>query len=196
MSTDTFEAYFDIAQRLGFEFKCSEKNSRLVVTPNDPISNKKFFYLKKGDTAYYALDSYGAKGGSSTTFSGVYRALSAKGVKVESFISKRYWFDPLVGCFRVKTGNSYLDKHLSIETDNMEQTSKIIDMRIADQYLALLKAYMPIRLVIATDYLKFPASFRDMLVIGVERNIWVPAANFEQTYADFCVMLDEMQARW
>ena len=55
MSTDTFEAYFDVAERLGFEFRCSESNRRLVVTPNDPISNKKFFYLKKGDTAYYAL---------------------------------------------------------------------------------------------------------------------------------------------
>lgn len=195
MSTDTFEAYFDEAARLGFEFRCSESNRRLVVTPGDPISNKKFFYLKKGDTAYYALDSYGAKGGSSTTFSGVYRALPAKGIKVESFVSKRYWFDPLVGCFRVKTGNSYLDKHLSVETDNIEQTSQFLSVRIADQYLALWKAYTPIRLVIAYDYLKFPAEFREKLIIGVERNMWVPVEQFEKTYADFCVMLDAIQSR-
>lgn len=195
MSEDRFEEYSKLASKLGFEFRCSEDNKRLHLAPNDPICNKKFFYLRKEDTAFFALDSYAAKQGSSTTFSGVYRALPTKGLNVSSFISKRFWFDPLVGCYRVKMGNSYLDKHLSVETNNSEHISRMLDIPIANKFLALWKAYPPIRLVITTDYLDFPADFKDKLIIGVEKNQWIRAVNLELVYADCCEILDMMQKK-
>ncbi len=179
-----FEEYKRIGQQQGFLFESMEDN-RAFLSPNDRMLNSKFCMLSKNDMIYFASDSYAAKVGMSSTYSGVYTSIpnSFKDFKAE--INKHFWIDFITGRKKVKTNDSYIDKHLSISTNNIDQLLRIIDIRIAKEYLELWDKYSPVKIVIGIDYLQSVVAFKDKLIIGVELNEWVLPERFDSTFNDF-----------
>ena len=142
---DIFQDYKRIALQNGFLFE-SMKDNRTFISPNDRILNTKFCLLSKNDLIYFASDSYAAKVGMSSTFSGVYASISVKVPEFEADITKRFWLD--IFAKRSKMNNSFIDKNLTVKTNNVELLSRIIDIKIADKYLKLWKQYPPLKIVI------------------------------------------------
>jgi hypothetical protein len=179
-----FDEYSKIAVKQGYEFGSSIDENRFII-PSDRMVNKKFCYLIKGDLMYFASDSYAAASGLSSTYSGVYAPIPYSFKDFEAEISKHFWFDFIAGGKRVKTGNSYLDKHLRISTNMVEQVSKLVDVRVTDSYLKIWEQYSPVKLVFGPKYLPSINNFKDKLMIGVEINKWVLTDDFNRTFNDF-----------
>ncbi len=189
-----FEEYKRIGQQQGFLFE-SMVDNRTFLSPNDRMLNSKFCMLSKNDMVYYASDSYAAKVGMSSTYSGVYTAIPSNSYDFKAEISKHFWIDFITGRKKVKTNDSFIDKHLSISTNNVEQLLRIIDIRIAKDYLELWDKYSPVKLVVGIDYLQSIVAFKGKLIIGVELNEWVLPERFEQTYNDFKGIIAEMMLK-
>lgn len=179
-----FDEYSKIAAKQGFEFESSIDESRFIIS-SDRMVNRKYCCMIKGDLMYFASDSYAASAGLSSTFSGVYTAIPSYFKDFEAEISKHFWFDFIAGGKRVKTGNSYLDKHLRITTNMVDQVSRLVDVRVTDSYLKVWEQYSPVKLVFGPKYLPSIKIFKDKLMIGVEINKWVLTDDFNRTYNDF-----------
>lgn len=187
------EEYKIIAQKHGFEFG-SELEDRMLILPSDSFLNSKYCFLSKGSIVYFASDYYSAKVGMTNTYSGVYLALDDKTRKFQAEVTKSFWFDFISGKKKVKTTNSYLDKHLAISTDSVEQLLKYVDVKIVDVYLELWAKYSPIKFVFGIDYIPMP-SFNNKMVIGVEMNSWVLPQNFLSVYNELQVVLLKLAHR-
>jgi len=189
---DIFQEYKKIALQNGFQFESMEDN-RTFISPNDRILNTKFCLLSKGDLVYFASDSYAAKVGMSSTYSGVYTTIPIKVSDFEADITKRFWFDFLTK--RTRMNNSFIDNNLTIKTNNIELLSRIIDVKIADSYLKLWKKYPPIKVVIGKDYLPLIASFKGKYIIGVESIEWIMPGKFVETFSNIQEFVLEMAVR-
>jgi len=186
-----FDDYKKIALQSGFLFEGMEDN-RTFISSSDRILNTKYCMLSKNDMVYFAYDSYAAKVGMSSTYSGVYTSISNGFTDFEAELTKRFWFDFIEGKKKVKTKDSFIDKHLAISTNNVEQLLRIIDVRIADSYLKLWTKYPPLKIIAGTNYLPFIVSFKNKLVIGVESNEWILPDKFEHTFNDFQEFIAEI----
>lgn len=191
---EIFEDYSRIAQQGGFVFESME-NNKTFITPTDRMLNSKYCLLSKNGIVYFAYDSYAAKVGMSSTFSGVYTTIPSSFSNFEAEISKRFWFDFLSVKKKAKTNNSFIDKNLVVTTNNVDQLLRIIDVRIADSYLKLWNKYPPLKIIISANYLPFIASFKDKLVIGVESNEWILPDKFEAAFKDLQEFVSEMIQR-
>ena len=179
---DFIEEYKVLAQKNGFGFESMQDN-RKFIQPSDRVLNTKFCALSKNDLVYYASDSYAAKAGMTSTYAGVYTIISDNTRRFNAEITKRFWIDFISGKRRAKTNNSYLDKHLAISTNNIEQLLKMVDVRVAEAYLKLWSKYSPIKIVAGVDYIPI-ASFKDRMVIGIEMDSWILPQNFLLAYND------------
>ena len=191
---DIFDDYRRIAQQNGFLFEGNVDN-RTFISPNDRTLNSKFCLLSKNDMVYFASDSYAAKAGMSSTYSGVYTAIPSSFIDLEAEINKHFWFDFIAFRKKVKTNDSYIDKHLSISTNNLGQLLQIIDVRIVDKYLNLWGKYPPLKIVIGPNYLPSIVSFKDKLVFGIEWNEWILPEKFEATYNDLQEIVVDMSMK-
>jgi hypothetical protein len=190
---DFFEQYNLIAKKNGFSFDWAS-DDKAFLWPSDRMLNKKCCYMSKDDLIYFASDSFGAKAYMSSTYSGVYTTIPVVGKGFEAKISRQFWIDFITGK-RVKTGNSYLDKHLNIKTNDVNQVNRLVDLRIADKYLQLWDKYGPLKLVMGMDYLPVPAEFRHQQVIGIELDEWVFPEKFEATFMDWQGIVMAMKNR-
>lgn len=190
---DFIEEYKAFAQKNGFEFECMQ-DDRKLIQPSDRILNTKFCVLSKGDLVYFASDSYAAKAGMTSTYAGVYTVISDNTPRFNAEITKRFWIDFVSGKKRVITNNSYLDKHLAISTNSLEQLLKMVDVRVAEAYLKLWSKYSPIKLLAGVDYIPI-STFKDKMVIGVEMDSWVLPENFISTYEDLKDVVLSMKQR-
>jgi hypothetical protein len=190
---DIFEQYHAIAQKNGFDFDWASDN-RKFLSANDRMLNQKCCFMQRDNLVYFAADSFGAKAYLSSTYSGVYTTIPVVGNGFEAKISRHFWIDFITGK-RVKTGNSYLDKHLNVKTDDVHQVNRLVDMRIVDKYLYLWDKYGPVKLVMGMDYLAVPAEFRHQQVIGIELDEWILPEKFEATYIDWQGIVMDMKNR-
>ena len=186
-----FEDYQRIAQQYGFVFEGMEDN-KTFLAPTDRTLNSKYCMLSKNDIVYFAYDSYAAKVGMSSTYSGVYTTIPCDFSNFEAEISKRFWFDFMSGKKKAKTNDSFIDKNLVVTTNNIAQLLRIIDVRIADNYLKLWEKYPPLKIIVSANYLPFIVPFKDKLVIGVESNEWILPEKFETTFNDIREFVIEM----
>ncbi len=177
---DYLEEYKILAQKNGYEFESMQDNRKLIQ-PSDRILNTKYCVLSKNSMVYFASDSYAAKAGMTSTYAGVYTVVSSNTPEFIAEITKRFWMDFISGKKRVKTGNSYLDKHLAISANNVELLLKMVDIRLAETYLKLWSKYAPIKIVVGVDYIPISA-FKDKMVIGIEMDSWISPLNFLATY--------------
>lgn len=177
---DFLDEYRALAQQNGFEF-ASMQDNRKLIQPSDRILNTKYCAMSKNDMAYFASDSYAAKAGMTSTYAGVYTVISKNTQEFKVEVTKRFWLDFISGKKRVKTKNSYMDKHLAISTNNIELLLKMVDIRIAETYLKLWSKYAPIKIVVGVDYIPI-TSFKEGAVIGVEMDSWILPQNFLSVY--------------
>lgn len=185
-----FQEYREIALQNGFLFESMEDN-KTFITPNDRILNTKYCFLSKNDIIYFASDSYAAKVGMSSTYSGVYTILPNNNSEFEVEITKRFWTDLFAK--RNKLNNSFIDKNLTIKTNRVELLSRIIDVRVTENFLKLWKKYPPIKIIIGKDYLPFVASFKGKLIIGIESNEWIMPKKFLTAFNDIQEFLVELK---
>ncbi len=189
-----FDDYSRIAQQNGFLFEGNVDN-RTFISPNDRVLNSKFCLLSKNDLIYFASDSYAAKVGMSSTYSGVYAAIPNGHFNLKAEIIKHFWYDFIAGRNTVKTNDSYIDKHLSIITNSVAQLMQIIDVRIVDSYLKLWEKYSPLKIVIGVDYLPSIKPFKDKVIIGIEKDEWILPDKFNETYNDLQEVVSEIMHR-
>ncbi|KAB2871901.1 MAG: hypothetical protein F9K37_01910 [Bacteroidales bacterium] len=191
---DIFDEYRKIALKRDFEFGSSIDESSFII-PSDRMVNRKYCYLIKGDLMYFASDSYAARVGLSSTFSGIYTPIQSVLKDFEAEMSKHFWFDFIAGGSRVKTGNSYIDKHLRVKTNMANCVSMLVDVRVVDSYLKLWDKYSPLKIVVGPKYLPFIKGFEDKLVIGVEATEWIKPERFEVKFDDFKELLLAMKRK-
>lgn len=187
---DFFEEYKTIAKNNNFEFGSAE-NNRMLIFPNDRVLNTKSCMLRKGSIVYYASDSYAAKAGMTSTYSGVYITLGENAMKFQAEITKRFWFDFMAVKKRVKTRNSYIDKHLAISTNNIEQLLNYIDTRFVNAYLELWTKYSPLKVVFGVDYIPL-LPFKDKMIVGIELDRWVLPQDFNSTFNDLTNVVEKL----
>ena len=188
-----FEDYQKIAQQNGFLFEGMEDNKTFLLTASDRILNSKHCLLSKNEMVYFAYDSYAAKVGMSSTFSGVYTTISnVYFTNFKAEITKRFWFDFIEGKKKIKTKDSFIDKHLAITTNNIEQLLRIIDVRIADNYLETWAKHPPLKIIFETNYLPYIVFFKDKLIVGIESNEWIMPDNFVTTFNDLQELIAEI----
>lgn len=192
---EIFEDYKRIAQQNGFLFASREDN-RTFISPNDRMLNSKYCMLSKNDLVYFASDSYAAKVGMSSTYSGVYTAIPSHSIDFAAEISKHFWFDFISGKKTVRTNDSFVDKHLSISTNNLERLMQIVDVRLANSYLKLWDKYSPVKVVFGPDYLQSIVAFKGKLIFGIELNEWILPDKFESTFNDFQDFVMELNLRF
>lgn len=191
---DFFEEYRKIAKDQGFEFDSAE-NQRLLLNPYNSSLKRNFCYLSKGDSIYFASDSYSNTVNTTSRYSGIYTAIPFHINDFEAEITKRFWFDSITGGKRIKTNNSFIDKHISIKSNKRDLILLMIDAKLTELYLKLWDKYPPLKLVYGVKGIPAFNEFENKLVLGVELNTWIFPQKFEKQFNDINELIGNMKQR-
>lgn len=177
---DYFEPYQQLAENLGYEYGDYAKTHHFWLFAGDPMLNRKFCYLKKGNLFFWAHDMYGTKFGMNKTYSGVYCFLNLPKPSFECRIAKRFILDFIVGEKRDKLGKAFIDKSVSVTTNDKEFARKIVTEELVKNYLNLPDGIAPVEVVFGGEYLPKLQGHETEQTVGLETNRWYTAEELEK----------------
>lgn len=177
---DYFIPYQRLAERLGYEYGDSAVTNHFWLFSGDPMLNRKFCYLKKGDIFFWAYDMYGTKFGMKATYCGVYRYLTLPEPSFACRISKRFVLDFLVGEKRDKLGDHFIDKSVTLSTNNKDAARKIVSEELVKNYLKLPDELFPLEVIFGAEYMPKLKGYETKQSVGLETNHWYTAEELEK----------------
>lgn len=176
---DYFEPYRQLAHRLGYTYGDVDTIDNFWLAPDASLIKQKCCWLMKDDLFFWAFDMYGLKFGMKANYSGVYRLVSLPDPSFLCRISRRFVLDFLVGEKRDKLGSPWIDKSVTLTTNNKEMARRMVTETLVKDYLQLPEALSPIAIVLGSDYLPRQKGHETEQVVGLETNRWYTAEELE-----------------
>ena len=166
------DALVEYPKKHNIEYDCHGRTQRFFVAPRDPMLNKKLVVFKKEDLFFIAFDSHGTKACSSALFSGLYGLIDLpKDIDIK--VTRKDWTDSFLTFGKHKTGNSYVDKKLTIKNEGAKIPGGLITHRATDHFLRICDKSYPVKLIIAHDYFRVVPDLAEKMLIGIEVDRWI-----------------------
>jgi len=167
-----FDILIDYPKKHNLEYVTHRKHKRNLLVPNDPITNKKFVIFQSDDFFFLASDSFGMRVSSGSTYTGLYGAINLpKNIELKMF--KRFWIDRILRSNIRRTGHSFIDKHVTITSNNKTLVNQLINDRAIKHFNAISNRDFPFNLVIAFDYVPLISPLKNKMIIGIETKDWL-----------------------
>ena len=165
-----FDILIENLIELGLEPESNRSDKTFFMSTTDRALSAKYVGCKLSDSVYFfAVDYYGTRVGSSSTFTGIYSTIDLP-LKAEYKVTKRDWFDFLY-TKRKKAGISYIDKNITIISSTYIP-KKELSKKNVELFLSMHKV-VPYYLIVENNYLPRLTMFKNKKVIGLEISRWI-----------------------
>lgn len=172
MEKTSIEILEEFANVRGIKCSSSSNNVNFSLNPSDRFMNTKYvvFELEKNTNELYFVffDSFSPKAYASNTYCGIFKKV--QDCKSEIKISKRYWFD-----FRrrVKTNDSYIDKNVTIISDDDKIDRNIVNSKVIGEFLEMNKVFESIELITVSKSESNIPELNGNNFIAIKLNSWI-----------------------
>ena len=155
---------------LGLDPESNRTDKTFFMSTSDRALSVKYVGCQLSDSIYFfAVDYYGTRVGSSSTFTGIYSTVDLP-QKAEYKVMKRDWFDFLY-TKRRKTGIGYVDKRVTIISSGYIPKRELSRENI-ELFLSIYKR-VPYYLIVENNYLPRLTVLKNKKVIGLEIGSWI-----------------------
>ena len=156
----------------GIKCSSSSNNVNFSLNPSDRFMNTRYvvFELEKNTNELYFVffDSFSPKAYASNTYCGMFKKIPE--CKNEIILSKRYWFD-----FRrrVKTNDSYIDKNVTIISENDKIDRNIVNSKVIGEFLEINKVFEPLELITISKSESIIPVLSGNNFVAIKLNNWI-----------------------
>ncbi|MEG1616984.1 MAG: hypothetical protein RR202_09530 [Bacteroidales bacterium] len=180
--------YEKIAKSLGFDF-ASHKSQFIPFFLGKNFINSQWCSMRKDPISFWASDMYTSSPYFNSTYCGVYIDTGLN-LEVSGELSKRF---SLTDIFAKKTGDKFIDKNVTIKSDDPEKFRSLLDKESVLLFLDIWKRYQPVMLVIkpgeACDNPQYQRSKNT--IISIQTNKWIEPEELPSFIEDcmYCISL-------
>lgn len=171
----SIERLIEFAKERNIPYFTKEKSKDFVFITNERYSSSKFLVYKL-DKFYPGLyfifsDSFSAKIGSKSTYCGIFKEFPEYIGNVKMI--KRDWFDCLSLSKRYTTGDKYIDKKVTIQSEYYNLNNSLTNTKNIKDFIKLANKVTPISLEIINDYISIIPELNEKNIISLTSNRWI-----------------------
>lgn len=165
----------DFAKEKGIQYYTNSSVSKNFLSPNERYISTKFIVydlnqrLKNLFLVFY--DSYSTKAYTSNTYCGLFKRIPKCNNEIK--IIKRDWFDFLSFRKRLKTGDKYIDKHISIYSELNAIDSSIINSKTIREFVDINNKILALELTTRCESMSIVPELHGKDLIALKTNAWI-----------------------
>lgn len=171
----SIEILEDFATRKGIKFYTNSSVKNYILVQNEKYLNTKFvvFDMQNISSKLFLIfyDSYSTKAYTGFTYCGLFKAISE--CRNEISIINRKWIDYFSFRKRIKTGDSYLDKKLTITGDTSELDRNLFTNYLLKKYIELSKRIRPLKILTTISSMSIVPELNGNNLIALQTNEWL-----------------------
>jgi len=171
----TNEILSEFAKQKDLKFYTNSSIKKFHLSNNERFASSKFvvFDLQDQDknTFFVFFDDYASKAFTSNTFCGIFKL--TKKCKSEMNILKRDWFDLLSFNKRIKTGSSFIDKNVTVFSEEKDLDSSILNTGLIKKYLEMSKRIMPLEIATIKNSASVVPELNGKDLLSLTTNSWI-----------------------
>ena len=165
----------DFAKEKGIKYYTNTSVSEKNLSPNERYISSKFivFDLNQRLKNLFLVfnDSYSTKAYTSNTYCGLFKRIPKCNNEIR--IIKRDWFDFLSFKKRFKTGDNYIDKHISIYSELNVIDSSIINSKTIREFVEINNKIEALELTINCESMSIVPELHGKDLIALKTNAWI-----------------------
>ncbi|RLD45505.1 MAG: hypothetical protein DRI89_00745 [Bacteroidetes bacterium] len=171
----SIEILEDFAKRKEIRFYTNSSVKNNFLSPSKRFSSVKFIVFDLGKVSknlfFIFYDSFATKAQTSKTYSGLFmRTLKCKD-KIK--IMKRDWFDVISFKKRLKTGDPFIDKHLTIFSESDVVNTTLIHSKNMREFIQITEKIMPLELMTFQSSMSIVPELHGNDFIALRTNTWI-----------------------
>lgn len=169
-----FESIEDYAREKGIPHHSNKSADNHLLHPAERYTSKKFIIFeldKKEKNFFIFFDSYAPKAYTSNTFCGLFKKILKCDNEIK--IIRRDWFDALSFKRRLKTGDYFLDRNVTIYSQNSKINGSIINNKVVREFIDLNKVIQPLELVTQREAISIVPELNGQSLVALKTNSWI-----------------------
>jgi len=166
-----FELLTQYCKDRGYNYFSTAERNRFVTTPGDPMKNKKVIYFEIRGVYFVAFDTFSANMGSTNMYCGLFTDIRTSDNNLFSAI-KRGFLTNFLTYRNIKTGNSYVDKKLTVSVEKRNGKPSVLTESDVDRFLAICNRFEGLRFGISDERVNEVHNLSKKRILGLEFNYW------------------------
>ena len=171
----TIDILAEFAEQKGLKYYSNSNVKNFHLSLHERYASSKFvvFDLQNTDKNTFVVffDYFASKAYTGETYCGIFKSIHK--CKSEIKIQKRDWFDNLSFKKRIKTGISFIDKNVTVSSENKEVDTYIVNSDIIRKYLEISKRIMPLKLATIKNSESLVPELNGKNLISLTTNSWI-----------------------
>ncbi len=165
----------DFAKEIGIKYYTNLSVSKNFLFPNERYISSKFIVYdlnKRLENLFLVFyDSYSTKAYTSNTYCGLFKRITKCNNEIK--IIKRDWYDFLSFRKRLKTGDNYIDKHISIYSELNAIDSSIVNSKTIREFVEINNKILALELTTRYESMSIVPELHGENLVALKTNAWI-----------------------